>query len=109
MTKVIQNQIDRIENNEQKFFWILLSFLVLIISVYGYCVNSAIFSVVRREKAEQTISSIKGVIAEKEAQYMNLKSAVTLDVALAKGFVAVPAPHFVSRDTVDTVAVNATR
>ncbi|MFA6445885.1 MAG: hypothetical protein WCW14_01370 [Candidatus Paceibacterota bacterium] len=108
MTKAIQNQIDRIENNERMFFWVLLSCLVLTLFTYGYCVNSTIFSVVQREKAEQSISSIKGVIAEKEAEYVALKSSITVDLATVKGFVVVANPQFVSRD-MNAVALTLVR
>lgn len=96
MTKVIKQQIDKIEQNESKLFWSFLSCFIISVMVYGYSVNTAIWNVVKRQSIEKEVATVQADLGNIEAAYMAEKSKITLDYALGKGYVATIHPHFVS-------------
>ena len=78
-------------------------FLVAVISLsalmYIYYVREAVLNVVAREQVTGQIQADNTTVSNLENQYFALKSAVTMDTALAMGFEPTKASAFISADS----------
>ncbi len=82
----------------KNIFWFLTVGVFVSLSLYAYFVSHTVWSVVERQKSEKTILSLENNIEKLESDYLALKSKVTVDLALEKGFSEVSASvKFISR------------
>jgi outer membrane murein-binding lipoprotein Lpp len=96
MTKAIKNQIDKFEYREKNIIRILLSVFVLLSISYGLLVNSTIMNSIKTEQLSSNISALGSSINSMEFDYLNAKNAITMDLAISKGFVAVTDQKFLA-------------
>lgn len=89
--------IYKISDLSQKVFWLFSILIVIFASMYMYFVSSAIVNVVLREEIEGEIVKIHSEVGELESKYLTLENNITMDTALAMGFVKVADKKFVTR------------
>jgi len=61
--------------------------IAVLVVAYVYLVNASVMSAVERKQSEDHVARIAARVATLEAEYFSLSESVTLDEALAKGFV----------------------
>jgi len=61
--------------------------IAVLVVAYVYLVNASVMSAVERKQSEDHAARIAARVATLEAEYFSLSESVTLDEALAKGFV----------------------
>jgi len=67
---------------------IIITILILVLAGgYVYLVKSSVFAVAERRDNEEKISQIEADVSTLEADYMARSNSVTLELALAQGFV----------------------
>lgn len=99
VSQVIQNQIEKIEYTEKKFFWLLFSVSVLFVISYGFLLDSTMMKAVSKQRMEKEMVSLGSEVNSLEFQYLNVKNSVTLDLAKSKGFVSVSSDKFAVIDS----------
>lgn len=67
-------------------FWTIVCTIGLLICLYFYFINSVVWHVADRQKAERKLSNLTAQLATFESQYVNLVSQVNIDNAYARGF-----------------------
>ncbi len=82
MVEKMKNEIQ----DRKNIFWSLTVGIVLSLGLYVYFVSHTVYAVVERQKAEHSITMIENSIGDLESNYLNLKSKVTVELAVAKGF-----------------------
>ena len=65
----------------------LFAMIAVLVVAYVYLVNASVMSAVERKQSEDHVARIAARVATLEAEYFSLSESVTLDEALAKGFV----------------------
>jgi|GEM_PF-1822173 len=65
----------------------LFAMIAVLVVAYVYLVNASVMSAVERKQSEDHAARIAARVATLEAEYFSLSESVTLDEALAKGFV----------------------
>ena len=93
MVEIIKNKI----SDRQNIFRFLIWGIVFSFGLYLYFLSHTIYSVVERQRSEQTIATLQGSIEKLEAVYSNLKAHVTVSLAEAKGFTSVTSATYISR------------
>ena len=78
---------------EAAFFMVALSF-----GIYLYTVVATISNIVERKSYEGKIKTVSGILSEKEAQYLNLASALSAE-GTRLGFKETDPQAFVSRSS----------
>lgn len=82
------------------FFWLLSCLIFSAALSYGYVVNSAVVSLVRRGAVEKERSNLASAIGELEARYLREKRGITPAVARTYGFTEVRVARFITEKTV---------
>lgn len=72
----------------QIIFWALASAIVLMAIMYMYFVNKTVWNVVAMQHIEKNMSALNSKLSDREFQYINSVSAVTLDTATKLGFIS---------------------
>lgn len=96
MVEMMKNEIQ----DKKNIFWFLIIGIVIFLGLYVYFVSKTIVNVVARQKIERTISALSSNVEKLEAQYFSLKSKVTVDLAISKGFTNIPPATYISRTPV---------
>lgn len=79
-------------------FWLLIYLTIILVVVYGYFANGAIFLLVTKQGLFNQKEELRNALIDLEARYLVLSSRVNLETAQAMGF----------RDvTRETIFVNA--
>ena len=91
----IKNTVEYKLEIEKIFFWSLFSLFFLFMCLYGYFVNSAISSVVSREKNVALSNTLRNEVASLEYSYINLDNKVNEEMASSRGFSVQNNPIFV--------------
>lgn len=87
VAQTIKNQIERIEYREKSIFWIFFFMFIFFLVSYGFMVNKTISNAVAKQQMEVEILSINSDVNSMESNYLSLKNDVTMDLAIAKGFI----------------------
>ncbi len=69
-----------------RLFWLMLSGIVMMASLYMYFVNQTVVRVAERNEIEAQISTMKTEIANLESDYISEKSGITLELVSALGY-----------------------
>ncbi len=99
MSKEIKRQLNRFELAEKKLFWIFSILVFTLAFSYGVFVNRAILNGVYSQKMSSSISKISQELNNLEYTYLESKNAITIDLALSKGFVQINEQKFVARNS----------
>jgi len=94
VAQVIKNQIEKIEYREKQIFWGLFLVFALLLVSYGFLVNKTIMNAVAKQNLTKEISSLNSTVDSMEFTYLSLENNITMDLAAAKGYVAVPENNF---------------
>lgn len=94
MVEKNKNQI----SDRNTIFRLLTWSAVISLGLYFYFLGNIIHNVVERQHIERTILSIQGDIEKLETTYSDLKSRVTVGLAESKGFSAISATTYISRN-----------
>jgi len=89
VAKVIRNQIENIEYREKNIIRVLFSLFIILLVSYGFLVNASTMNGVRKQALNDKVSTLNSEINSLEFSYLNAKNAITLDLAINKGFVPV--------------------
>ena len=98
--KSVQKSFRRHLENRKRVFWFLCCLIFAAAASYGYLVNSAVVSVVRRGAVEKERSARASLTGELEARYLTEKRGVTAAVARAHGFEDARVARFISKKTI---------
>lgn len=98
---------ERNSREMQIIFWALASAIVFMAILYMYFVNKTVWNVVARQHIEKDMAALNSKLSDKEFQYINSVSAITMDTASRMGFVSADkATTFVARiSTAQNVAI----
>jgi len=94
VSRVIKNQIEKIEYREKKIFWYLFSVFAFFVVSYGFLLNSTMMNTVSKQNMEKEITSLSSNVNSLEFQYLNIKNSITLNLAKSKGFILVSSDKF---------------
>ena len=98
-TKVKQMNINQI-----RFFWTLVSLIVIATFLYVYFVNTMIFNTARRHNIEEMIVDAKSEVSELEFAFITKKREITKEYAYSIGFEDLERVVFV--DSADSLSFN---
>ncbi len=87
LTSTIRNA-ERSSQQMQILFWGLTATIILMSVMYMYFVNKTVWNVVARQNIEKNMSAMSSKLSDKEFQYINSVSAITMDTANRMGFVS---------------------
>lgn len=96
----------KINNLEQKVFWVFSILILLSATMYMYFVSSSIVNVVLREETEMEIVKLHSMVGELESEYLRLENSITLKRAESMGFVKLSDKKFVIRGTTESLSIN---
>ena len=94
VAQIIKNQIDKIEHREKQIVWGLFLVFALLLVSYGFLVNRTILNAVAKQNLEKQMSALNSSVDSLEFTYLNMENTITMDLATAKGFVAVAEDNF---------------
>ena len=98
MQKVKVISIKNIGEAERKYlFLVLVSILAFSVLSYIYAINSIAKNTALRASLEEEVAEVGSEISKLEFEYIGLKNAVTLELALAYGLQE-KNPQYVSRN-----------
>jgi len=110
VAQVIKKQIDRIEYIEKIVFWFLLSVFVTLLFAYSYFLCGAMMNAIAEQNIDKEIASLNTEVNALEYKYLNLKNSITMELALANGFVNVDEHKFAVAthvpNTVSSLSIN---
>ncbi|MDD4803653.1 MAG: hypothetical protein PHN69_00575 [Candidatus Pacebacteria bacterium] len=87
VTQIFKKQIERIEYREKNIFWIFFCIFIFFLFSYGFIVNKTIANAINKQQMEEEILILNSDINSMESSYLSLKKDVTIDLAIAKGFI----------------------
>jgi len=102
VAQIIKKQIKNLEYREKNIIRILFSVFALLLVSYGFLVNATIMNAIERQNIEKEILSLSSDINQKEFGYLEAKNSITIDLALANGFIQVKNQKFVSVEPVSS-------
>lgn len=94
--------------SERVAFAAVCSILLALFLIYIHLICATVVHVVIRKEAETSIAELRSEISTLEAAYIERQHAVSDEIALQQGYVAVAEKIFLER-TDTTVVVSATR
>ncbi|MDO8564531.1 MAG: hypothetical protein Q7R88_00900 [bacterium] len=106
MRKIVQNNIERIDNHRQWLFWVFASIFFLFSALYVYFVNTTTLNGVRWREAEGKSEALSARMASLETTYLSQKRKVTLTAAYTLGFEEARGVRFVTQKTLGVVSLN---
>jgi hypothetical protein len=83
--------------NSRYTFLVLAGGIIFFVSLYMFCINSAVRFAVARNNAEAKISSLEGSLSDLESKYMANTNSLTLEKAEASGLVDPSVKDFISK------------
>ncbi|MFA6227132.1 MAG: hypothetical protein WC631_01455 [Candidatus Paceibacterota bacterium] len=96
MTKAIKNQIGKFTYGEKNVTRILLSVFVSLLASYIILVYGVVMNSIKTERLEKDVSVLNSSINSAEFNYLNAKNAITMDLAVSKGFIAIKNQKFLA-------------
>ena len=87
-------------------FWILVFLMIFLAGYYFYLINKTIWNVAERQNIEKSLTQLGSDTAEKESNYMALKSKIDLNMARSLGFNTVVKTEYINRTTLGQAATN---
>ena len=82
MTETIKNEI----SSRKNIFWFLVVAIGVFVALYVLLLGHTIYTVSERQIMERQIAKLDNASEQLEADYLALKSQITKEVAVAKGF-----------------------
>lgn len=92
--------VERIKNeiqNRANIFWSLALGLVVMLGLYLYFLSNTIHTAFLRQQTEKSIATLEESAGNLESNYLNLKNAITTELAQAKGFKDITVTQYISR------------
>ena len=92
--------VERIKNRIQdrgNIFWSLTAGLVVVLGLYLYFLSNTVHTAFLRQQTEKSIAALEESAGNLESNCLNLKNAVTIELARAKGFKEIVATQYISR------------
>jgi len=88
------------------FFWFLIGVSILSLLVYFYAINSIARNTALRQNLEAYVADAGGRIAGLEFAHIELKNAITAELAYSYGFEEVRTPLYVTRNSSTSLTLN---
>lgn len=85
MTQYVTAKVQKLE--KPLTAWVLLAIICLLVSVYVCFVAGAVTNALAAKDMQSQIGALTSSIGGLESQYLAIKSSITLDAALAAGYV----------------------
>lgn len=105
MTKYVQAGVVKMER--PIVAWALCGVILALIVTYSFLVNAAVANVVSAKEMQSRIAALDAEVSALESSYFAAKSAVSLDDALAAGFVPAGSDvAYVAKHSVGTLSIN---
>lgn len=92
--------VERIKNKIQdrgNIFWSLTVGVAITLGLYLYFLSNTVHTTFLRQQTEKSIAALEENSGNLESSYLNLKNAVTIELARAKGFKDIVATQYISR------------
>lgn len=102
MTKTIKKQIEKFEYREKSLARSVFSVFVLLLVFYGFLLINTFSNAIKRQQIDKEVSVLNSTINSMEANYLEVKNSITMDLALSKGFIVARNQKFVSISPVST-------
>jgi hypothetical protein len=106
MVAVIKKQIARIEDRERQIFWAAFFMLAVLLVSYGFLMQRTILNAIAKEHMQENITALNTEVNTLEFQYLGMKNSITLDLAHARGFVAVAKDQFAAIASPETLSLS---
>ncbi|MEI8339333.1 MAG: hypothetical protein WCF94_01575 [bacterium] len=95
-TNIITQNIERLDNHSKIIFWGLVSFLVLSIVVRVVLFGAMTLNGVNESALKSKMSKMSVDVQMLEHEYISAKSGITMDFAMAKGFVSTSKTNYIT-------------
>lgn len=108
MTKYVQAKVASgvVKMETPIVAWALCGVILGLVVAYSLFVNAAVANVVSAKEMQSRIAALDAEVSALESSYFAAKSAVSLDDALAAGFVAGSDVAYVAKHSVGTLSIN---
>lgn len=104
--------VERIKNEIQdsaNIFWSLAVGLVVVLGLYLYFLGNTVHTAFLRQQTEKSIVALEESAGNLESNYLNLKNAVTIEFARARGFKDIVATQYISKKSLGiSLSMNST-
>lgn len=85
MTQYVEEKVERIEHPITS--WALLAVIVCMVFAYAGFINATISNIVSTKDMQVRVGALTTSVSSLESSYLAAKSTITLEGALAQGFV----------------------
>lgn len=102
----MNTRAQKLNINQMYVFWACIGIIALLVLMYVYFVNMAIFHTAERTRVEERITDVKSQISQLELELIDETRELTIDYAYTLGFLDVSEPTFVKRDQNIRVTLN---
>lgn len=96
VSQIIKRQVNNFESKEKTIVWSVFILFVFLLISYGYLLNNTFMSAIKRQDLEKKIVSLNSKINSIEADYLEAKKSITLDLAISKGYILTKNQKYVS-------------
>jgi len=96
MTKVLVNNFEYVMRMRNRIMWTLSAIVICLAAIYGFYMEKTISNTAALSAIQSTLARESESVSELSGQYVALSKGVTLDSALAQGFVEAPVSAFIT-------------
>ena len=92
--------VERIKNEIQdrgNIFWSLAVGIIIMTGFYIYFFSNTVYTTFQRQQTQKSIAALEEKAGNLESGYLNLKNAVTIELAHAKGFREITTTEYISK------------
>jgi hypothetical protein len=91
------------------FFWVLVGVSMFSLALYVYAINGTTRNIAKRQALEHQIDLTAVKLETLEFAYIELRNAITMELAYQYGFREAKNPLYVSRSAAPALSYSATR
>ena len=96
MTKALANNFEYVMKIRERLIWSLFAIAVCFAMLYGFFMEKTISNTASLSLLQRSLSRESSSVSQLSEQYVALSQNVTLDSALAEGFVEAPVSAFIT-------------
>ena len=96
MTKVLIHNFEYMIKMRERIIWTMCAIAICCAAVYGFFMEKTIANTAALSAIQSTLARESESVSELSGQYVALSKNVTLDSALADGFVEAPVSAFIT-------------
>lgn len=93
-------------DDRERMFWFMAMVSLFSLGIYVYAINAAAHHIAVRQNLEREVAEVESKLSSLEFAAIELRNAVTIEVAREYGFTEVKEPLYVSRNTPQSLTLN---